>query len=42
MPRARRFVLALLLLVEAVDATVWTAETSVGVRHLLHAGDLST
>src|ERR671910_3772788 len=32
--------LALLLLVEAVDATVWTAEASVGVRHLLHAGDL--
>src|SRR3712207_4043730 len=38
---ARRFVLALLLLVEAVDATVWTAEASVGVRHLLHAGDLA-
>src|SRR5215204_2470153 len=37
---ARRFVLALLLLVEAVDATVWTAEASVGVCHLLHAGDL--
>src|SRR5215204_2233532 len=31
----------LLLLVEAVDATVWTAEASVGVRHLLHAGDLA-
>ena len=29
-----------ILLVEAVDATVWTAEASVGVRHLLHAGDL--
>jgi hypothetical protein len=26
-------------LVEAVDATVWTAEASVGVRHLLHAGN---
>src|SRR5215212_2733010 len=38
---ARRFVLALVLLVEAVDATVWTAEASVGVRHLLHAGDLA-
>src|SRR5688572_18716302 len=33
--------LALLLLVEAVDATVWTAEASVSVRHLLHAGDLA-
>src|SRR5918993_5694556 len=30
--------LALLLLVEAVDATVRTAEASVGVPHLLHAG----
>src|SRR5215213_1880470 len=38
---ARRFVLVLLLLVEAVDATVWTAEASVGVPHLLHAGDLA-
>src|SRR3712207_6119594 len=38
---ARRFVLALLLLVEAVDATVRTAEVSVGVPHLLHAGDLA-
>jgi hypothetical protein len=34
-------VLALVLLVEVVDATVWTAEASVGVRHLLHAGDLA-
>ena len=33
--------LALLLLVEAVDATVWSAEASVGVPHLLHAGDLA-
>src|SRR5215204_7259165 len=32
--------LALVLLVEAVDATVWPAEASVGVRYLLHAGDL--
>ena len=37
----RSRVLALLLLVEAVDATVWTAEASVGVRLLLHAGDLA-
>jgi hypothetical protein len=34
-------VLALVLLVEAVDATVWTAEASVGVRDILHAGDLA-
>src|SRR5215212_7638571 len=32
--------LALVLLVEAVDATVRTAEALVGVPHLLHAGDL--
>ena len=37
----RRRVLALVLLVEAVDATVRTAEVSVGVRDLLHAGDLA-
>ena len=33
--------LALVLLVEAVDSTVWSAEASVGVRNLLHAGDLA-
>jgi hypothetical protein len=32
LPHARRFVCALLLLVEAVDAAVRTAEVSVGVR----------
>src|SRR5215208_5241465 len=37
----RRRVLALLLLVEAVDPTIRTAEVSVGVPHLLHAGDLA-